>query len=349
MYVSAAVVLVCMGLRLAAPVVVPVLLALFIAIVTAPIVIWLCDRGYPRSVAVAAGLLLDMAAGAALGFPLAAAVSTFISRLPRYQYLLGERIAGLTEWLGAGGFDIESLLELYEPTWLVSFATSFAQTAAGLISQIVLVLLVVAFMLFEASGFREKVGKIATRGQITVLVEAVREVNTYLVAKTVMSFLTGVAVFLWCWWRGLDVPLLWGLLAYLLNFIPTIGQIFAALPAIGLALIQLGPGQALILALGYGGINVVIGALEPRVMGQALGLSALVVLLSMVAWGWLLGPVGALLSAPLTMLIRQAFAHSEGLTWVADLLGPSPNPQHSAPPASPAETADTVFKQDATG
>ena len=87
MYVSAAVVLVCMGLRLAAPVVVPVLLALFIAIVTAPIVIWLCDRGYPRSVAVAAGLLLDMAAGAALGFPLAAAVSTFISRLPRYQYL----------------------------------------------------------------------------------------------------------------------------------------------------------------------------------------------------------------------------------------------------------------------
>ncbi len=347
-YASAALVIVCAGIRFAAPVLVPVLLALFIAIVTAPIVIWLCDRGFPRAIAVSAGLLLDMAAGAALGFPLATAVATFTQRLPEYQLALKIRMQGLTEWLAAQGGNIDSIFNFYDPKWLVSFATAMAQTAAGLVSQIVLVLLIVAFMLFEAAGFRQKVSKIATRGQMAVLVEVLREVNTYLVAKTIMSFVTGVVVFLWCWWQGLDVPLLWGLLAYLLNFIPTIGQIIAAVPAIGLALIQLGPGPAAIIALGYAVINVVIGTLEPRIMGQALRLSALVVLLSMVFWGWLLGPVGALLSAPLTMLTRDGLAHSEGLSWIADLLGPSDLQPRPVDTESSPETADTVFKRDAT-
>lgn len=340
-YAAAATVIIGAGIKFAAPVLVPVLLAGFIAVVTAPIVIWLCDRGVPRPLSVTAGLSLDMAAGAALGFPLAGAVSTFTQRLPQYQLMLAERMQGLTQWLAANGLHVESVFELYDPAWMVGFATTFAQAAAGLVSQIVLVLLVVAFMLFEAAGLREKVGKFASDSQIGVFASALREVNSYLVAKTIMSFITGVIVFLWCWWRGLDMPLLWGLLSYLLNFIPTIGQIIAAVPAIGLALIQLGPGPALVIALGYGAINLGIGAVEPRVMGGALGLSALVVLLSMVLWGWLLGPVGALLSAPLTMLIRHGFAHTEELTWVADLLGPSPNPQ-AADPATPTETADSV-------
>jgi predicted PurR-regulated permease PerM len=125
-------------------------------------------------------------------------------------------------------------------------------------------------------------------------------------------------------------------LAYLLNYIPTVGQIIAAIPAITLALIQVGPGEALIVAAGFGGINLAIGAMEPRVMGQTLGLSSLVVLVSMVVWGWLLGPVGALVSAPLTMIIKHALAHSDDLRWLADLLGRAPRPAGK----SGAKTAD---------
>ncbi len=332
--IIASIVVIGAGIKLSAPFLVPILVAGFIAAVTAPIVLWLCDRGVPRTLAVGGALLLDVAAGSAFGFPLAGALATFTERIPVYASTLGARMEAFEVWLASHGIYLESIYDFSEPTWLVNLATAMAQSAASLVSQIVLVLLVVAFMLFEATGIREKLTRIASPSRIKDLSETVQEVNTYLVAKTVMSVITGVAVFLWCWSQGLDVPLLWGLLAALLNFIPTVGQIIAAVPAILLALIQLGPGQALVVAAGFGGINLVIGAIEPRVMGQALGLSALSVLLSMVVWGWLLGPVGALLSAPLTMVIKHSLTQSDDLRWIAELLGPAPKPARRTPSAA---------------
>lgn len=324
--IFASIVVIGAGIKLSAPLLVPVLVASFIAIVTAPIVMWACDRGVPTLVAVLGGLLLDVAAGAALGIPLAGAVATFTERVPDYAVMLSGRTHEVELWLAARGIYLESVYDFSEPTWMLNMATVMAQYAASLVSQMVLVLLIVAFMLFEATGLREKLSRIATPSQIQELSTAAREVNTYLVAKTVLSLLTGMSVFAWCLWRGVDVPLLWGLLAYLLNYIPTVGQIIASVPAIALALLQLGPAEALVVAAGFGVINLAIGAIEPRVMGDALGLSALVVLVSMVVWGWLLGPVGALVSAPLTMVIKHGLAHSEQLRWMAELLGPTPKP-----------------------
>ena len=331
------------GLKLAAPLLVPVLVASFIAIVTAPIVMWFCDRGVPTLLAVLAGLLLDVAAGAALGIPLAGAVATFTERVPDYAAMLAGRMDEAQLWLAARGIYLESVYDFSEPTWMFNMATMMAQYAASLVSQMVLVLLIVAFMLFEATGIREKLARIATPSQIQELSLAAREVNTYLVAKTVLSLLTGLLVFAWCLWRDVDVPLLWGLLAYLLNYIPTVGQVIASVPAIALAWLQLGPGEALVVAAGFGAINLAIGAVEPRVMGGALGLSPLVVLVSMVVWGWLLGPVGALVSAPLTMVIKHALAHSEQLRWMAELLGPTPRPSSKAA-AGEADSADELSR-----
>ncbi len=341
--IFASIVVVGAGIKLAAPLLVPVLVASFIAIVTAPLVMWLCDRGIPRLIAVLAGLLLDIAAGAALGFPLAGAVGTFTARAPTYAPMLSGQLAQLELWLAGNGIHLESIYDFSGSTWILNLATTMAQYAASFVSQMVLVLLIVAFMLFESTGLREKLARIATPGQIAELSAAAREVNTYLVAKTVMSLLTGLLVFLWCLWRGVDVPVLWGLLAYLLNYIPTVGQIIAAVPAITLALIQFGPGQALVVAAGFGGINLAVGAIEPRVMGHALGLSALVVLVSMVVWGWLLGPVGALVSAPLTMVIKHSLAHSDELRWLAELLGPSPRPAGTARQKR-SDTADELSR-----
>ena len=341
--VVAAVVVIGAGIKLSAPLLVPVLVATFIAIVTAPIVMWLCDRGVPTLLAVLAGLMLDVAAGAALGFPLAGAVSTFTGRVPTYAELLTGRMEEIEAWLASHGIYVESVFDFSEPTWMLNMATMTAQYAAAFVSQMVLVLLIVAFMLFESTGLREKLARVATPTQIHELSAAAREVNVYLVAKTILSLITGVAVFVWCWWRGVDVPLLWGLLAYLLNYIPTVGQIIAAVPAIALAFLQLGPGDALIVAAGFGAINLAIGAIEPRIMGDALGLSALVVLVSMVVWGWLLGPVGALVSAPLTMVIKHALAHSEQLRWMAELLGPTPAPV-GKPAAGNTDSADELSR-----
>jgi len=341
--IVASIVVIGAGIKLAAPLLVPVLVAAFIAIVTGPLVMWLCDKGVPRLLAVLSGLLLDVTAGAALGFPLAGAVATFTERVPGYASKLSGQLDDLEHWLAGQGLHLESVFDFSEPAWMLNLATTMAQYAASFVSQMVLVLLIVAFMLFESTGLREKLARIATPGQIQELSDAAREVNTYLVAKTVMSLLTGVLVFLWCLWRGVDVPVLWGLLAYLLNYIPTVGQIIAAVPAISLALIQFGPGQALVVAAGFGGINLAIGAVEPRVMGQALGLSPLVVLVSMVVWGWLLGPVGALVSAPLTMVIKHSLAHSDELRWLAELLGPSPRPAGKSKQQNP-DAADELSR-----
>ena len=131
-------------------------------------------------------------------------------------------------------------------------------------------------------------------------------------------------VTLWLWLLGVDHAQLWGVMAFLLNFVPNIGSIIAAVPAVLLALVQLGMGTALFVAAGYLVVNIVIGSvLEPRFMGRGLGLSTLVVFLSLVFWGWVLGPVGMLLSVPLTITVKLALDSSKDTRWLGILLGPA--------------------------
>ena len=143
-----------------------------------------------------------------------------------------------------------------------------------------------------------------------------------------MSLITGTLVALWVTLLGIDFPLLWGLLAFLLNYIPNIGSILAAVPVMLLALVQFGVGSALLVAVGFLAINMVMGNLiEPRVLGHGVGLSPLVVFLSLVVWGWVLGPVGLLLSVPLTMTLKIALESSDETRWLAILLGPERIPE----------------------
>ena len=129
-------------------------------------------------------------------------------------------------------------------------------------------------------------------------------------------------IFLWLTFFGIDFPVLWGLLAFILNFVPNVGSILAAIPAVLLAIIQLGFMKAGIIVLGYLTVNVTIGSiLEPRLLGKGLGLSPLIVFLSLVFWGWVLGPVGMLLSVPLTMIAKIALENSEGTKWISILMG----------------------------
>ncbi|MFQ5519051.1 MAG: AI-2E family transporter [Mariprofundus sp.] len=134
---------------------------------------------------------------------------------------------------------------------------------------------------------------------------------------------TGIFISIWLAVIGVDYPLLWGLVAFLFNFVPNIGSIIAAVPAVLLALIQLGSGEALMAGVGYVIANVVMGnVVEPKFMGKGVGLSTLVVFLSLVFWGWVLGPVGMLLSVPLTMIVKLALESRADTQWLAVLLGP---------------------------
>lgn len=334
----AAMVAVLTGVKLAAPILVPFLLATFITLVTAPFAIWLCDKGLPRGIAVTITFLILVAALTGLGALVGGSVNAFYDQLPSYRESF-ERVAGdLGATLDPLGleFDRDALDTNTLPDSVMGLVASLIRSLADVVRILVLVLLIVLFMLFEAAGWRYKLDRmIDDEERFQRLVRSTHEVNTYLAVKSLTSFATGFFVFVMLWATDVDLPLLWGLLAFLLNYIPSIGSIIAAVPGVLLALLDHGTGTAIGVGVGYLAINLSIGnGIEPRVMGQALGLSPLIVFLSMVFWGWLLGAVGAFLSVPLTMVVKILCRNTDDLQWVAVLLGPSTTPGEGAVPLS---------------
>jgi predicted PurR-regulated permease PerM len=200
------------------------------------------------------------------------------------------------------------------------------------LTNVFLIFFTMIFILLEASSVKTKVQ--AAFGRKAASFQRPREFMTnlgrYLGIKTIVSFATGFLVWLLTWTIGLDFPLLWGMLAFLLNYVPTIGSIIAAVPAILLALVQLGPGAALATLTGFVGINVLFGNfIEPRLMGYGVGISPLVVFVGLFFWGWVFGPVGMLLSVPLTMTLKLALESDEGTRWIAIFLGSERDAQHA--------------------
>ncbi len=322
----ASLIIIIAGLKNAQDLIVPFLLAAFIAILCLPSLNWLERRHLPTalnifiviSVALLTGLLLAVFVGSSL--------HDFSRTLPTYQARLHEQTRTLFDWLNQHGIDISSqiVLDYFDPSAAMKIAANTLSGVGAVLTDGFLILLTVIFILFEASAMPKKL-KEALRNPDQSFAQFSRitqSVQGYLVIKTAVSLLTGAAVIIWLIVLDVDYPILWGLLAFLLNFVPNIGSIIASIPAILLAVVQHGVGVALLVAGGYVIVNVVVGnIIEPRFMGKQLGLSPLVVLLSLIIWGWVLGPVGMLLSVPLTMIVKIAFETTEDLRWIAILLG----------------------------
>ncbi|MFN0313756.1 MAG: AI-2E family transporter [Burkholderiales bacterium] len=193
------------------------------------------------------------------------------------------------------------------------------------LSNIVLILLTVVFILFEASSFPVKLRAVLghPRQVFPQFTRFLGDIERYMVIKTLTSLATGILIGTWLSILGVDFPTLWGFLAFLLNYVPSVGSTIAAVPAVLLALIQLGIGPALMATAGYMAVNFMLdNVIETRLMGRRLGLSTLVVFLSLIFWGSLLGPVGMVLCIPLTMTVKFACENNERTRWIAVLLGP---------------------------
>ncbi|MGI9258651.1 MAG: AI-2E family transporter, partial [Gammaproteobacteria bacterium] len=211
-----------------------------------------------------------------------------------------------------------------QPTSPMGLVANLFAGLQGLFAYFFLIIFSVIFMLLEASSFPAKLQLVltSTEGDPAFFTRFTNGLQRYLGIKTIVSLVTGIAAGTFCAIVGLDFPLLWGVLAFMLNYVPSIGSLIAAIPPVMLALVQLGPTYAAIIAAGYFAINITIGGIiEPRVMGRGLGLSTLVVFLSLVFWGWVFGIVGALLSVPLTMTLKIALESSDRTASIAVLLG----------------------------
>ena len=322
----AAFVIVVAGMRAAEPILVPFLLSVFIAIISAPLLFWLQKKGIPTPFA----LLIVIAGVVGIIIGMIALIGTsiddFTRSLPAYKTRLGELSAGFLAWLAGIGIVIpaEQLGDSFDPGKLMDLVAGGLSRLGGLLKNTFLILITVIFILLEGSTFPNKLRLAFGPGAHFEHFDNFRvTVNRYLAIKTISSLVTGLVIAAWLAILGVDFPLLWGLLAFLLNYIPTIGSIIAAVPAVLLALVQLGPGSALLTGIGFLVINLLIGtAIEPRFMGRSLGLSTLVVFLSLVFWGWVLGPVGMLLSVLLTVTLKIALDSYEETRWIAVMLGP---------------------------
>jgi len=322
----AAFVIVVAGMQAAAPILVPFLLAIFIAIVLAPIIGGLRRWRIPPVASLVMVILGLVMVGLLIAALVGSSFEEFSRNIPLYKERLHGLMADSLTWLSGYGITIsrQIAMDYLDPSQAMALVTRLLGGLSGVLTNGLLILLTVAFILAEASGLPEKM-RAAFGEPETSLAHATAvadNINRYMVIKTVFSLLTGLLIAVWLWGLGLDFWLLWGVLAFLLNFVPNIGSIIAAVPAVLLALIQLGPGGAALAACGYLAVNVLIGTfLEPRFMGRGLGLSTLVVFLSLIFWGWVLGPVGMLLSVPLTITAKIILASNDQTRWLAVMLG----------------------------
>lgn len=332
---SASFVVVAYGMQWAKPILVPILVAAFIAVVCAPVMSLLCRLKLPRGIAVVVVVLMIVGVLVLAGAFVGGSVADFRDRAPFYETRLNDELAGLASRFGQGGVTIEELLANVQPGAAMGLVSNLLDGVRQLLANFFLILFTVVFLLLEASTFPRKLRVVlaASNTDPNYFLHFTSSVQRYLGIKTWISLLTGVAAGVLTAALGLDFPMLWGLLAFLLNYVPSIGSFIAAVPVVMLAFVQYGVGTAVAVTAGYTVINIVFGVvLEPRVLGRGLGLSTLVVFLSLVFWGWVFGPVGMLLAVPLTMTAKIALESSERTSAIATLLGTGKELETSPPP-----------------
>ena len=329
MLILASFVIIIAGMKAASDILVPFLFSIFLSIITSSLLYWLNKKKIPMLVSLLIVILFVLGAVFLLVLLFKSSINDFTQSLPLYQEKLGSLIGLLAKIIGSYGinFSEKQIMEYIDPGAAMRFVSLILANLKSLLSNAFFIILTVIFIMFEAASMPAKMnsaleGSRFTFAHIEVLM---KDINHYMVIKTFMSLATGLLVTLWLSILKVDYPFLWGLLAFIFNFVPNIGSIIAAIPAILLALVQAGYGTAALTAGGYIVFNVGISNfIEPRFMGSELGISTLVVFLSLIFWGWVLGPLGMVLAIPLTMTMKIALSCSEETAWISILLGAAP-------------------------
>lgn len=314
------------GLDAAENILLPILFSVFLAILGVPMVRVLGQYKVPTwasipIVVVVFSLLLVGATALSI-----VTLRGFTDDIDKYRQPFADLVESAVLWLQGFGIktDLSAARSIVQPDMIMGLIGQTLNAVIAVGSRALIVIVTMTFILFEATElelkFEAAFGTAARRlGPFT---DATRQVQRYLVIKSLASLFTGIFITIGCWLIGLDFPVLWGVIAMLFNFVPSIGSIVAAIPAILLALVQLSPRWAIVVTVLYLVVNITIGNfLEPRFMGRSLGLSPLVVFLSLIFWGWLWGPVGMLFCVPMTVIAKLFLESQEDTRWIAVFLG----------------------------
>ncbi|EIJ71926.1 AI-2E family transporter [Pasteurella bettyae] len=328
----ASLVIILAGIKMAGEIVVPFLLALFIAIICSPIIQYMTNRKIPHWLAITILFLLILMVFFFLIGLINGSIQEFSQSMPQYRVLMDERLndftALLKKWNIHFSINKAIILNHLDPSAMMNFVSKLLLNFSNVVSNAFVLILVVIFMLLEAPTAKHKFAlafsdKDSDTGSEEQYLDPILQgVISYLWVKTLVSLLTGICVWLLLEMVDVQYAVLWATLTFLANYIPNIGSIIAAIPIVLQVFLLNGLSDGFCVMIGIIAINMLIGnILEPRLMGRTLGLSTLIVFLSLLFWGWLLGTVGMFLSVPLTMAIKIILEMNPNTERYAILLG----------------------------
>jgi len=312
-------------LKLASGIFVPFLVSIAITIILSPMFNYLERKHIPKAISLLFVSMLALTGVVVLGGYISQEVADFLRNLNTIQARVESWLDHLSGFAETYGMQIthDDFEEVLNRSNLTVLIHNLATQTKNQFSNIFLIFFTVAFMLMESNYFYNKLIKIMEKkeGNITEWMKIIDKIKDYFLIKVKTSLLTAVLALGVLWFYNIHYAVLWASLVFFFNFIPVIGSIMAAIPAIVMAGIDDGAITAGWVAVGYLAINLLVGSiLEPRIMGKGLGLSALTIFLSMTFWGWMFGPAGMILSVPLTMGMQFLFDQYEETKWIAFML-----------------------------
>ena len=322
----AAFIVIIAGLIYGAGLITPILMAVFLSIICTPPIRYLVKKGVPQSLAVLVVFVTLIAVFIGLGDLVGRSVAAFTQNAGLYEQNLDKIGASVFDFLNDRGFNFsfDKIGDLLEPSKIMGFTARLLGQLGGFMGNFLTILFLVLFLLLELDDISIKVDAILKGYSVnySYFDEIANRIRHYLSIKTLTSLITGILLWIALTIIGVDYAVLWGLIAFLLNYIPTIGSFIAAAPAVLFALVQLGFGGALAALIAFVAVNIIIGSLvEPKLMGQGMGLSTFIVFLSLIFWGFVFGTVGMFLSVPLTMTVKIMLEHNPKTRWIAIILG----------------------------
>lgn len=323
----ASIVLIVSGLRTLSGLLTPILLSLFLVLVTAPLLSWLRKKGLPRWLSYLVILLGVGVIGLFFTFFLTTSLNQLLEVLPTYSDQIESQVRNLWEWLGTRGIDSKDIQELtwFQPERILQVSVTVTTTVLGLFSNVGLTLIIFIYMLATAPSFSSRLRKGLKNDPSTLqrLQAFAQSTSDYLLIKGWLGALTALVQIAFMLILGLDFAVLWGVLSFLLNFVPNVGFYIALIPPLLLAIIGLGWLKAILFAIAYVAINNFFDlVIAPKYLAEGLDLSALVTFLSVIVWTWILGPIGAFLALPLTVMVKKLLLEPFPQTQlIANLLG----------------------------
>jgi AI-2 transport protein TqsA len=338
--VFASIVVIVLGLKAAASILSSVFLALFITMGFSPVIHGMRRRGAPVWLALVSVLVLIALGALVFVGVVAGSLVNLDEKLPVYEQNLSGLVAEVAAQIDRLDLDLSGIetTDVLQPGRIIDIVRGVLGAVFGSLSSVLLMVLIIAFMLGEAGGFSQKIeANMREGGFAQSVAEFSRDIRSYLFIKGWISAAATVPITVLYVVLGTDFALLWGLVFFVFSFIPNIGYVLSVIPPALLTLLELGWQRAVVLIIVHLIINTAVdNGIAPRYMGRGLGLSTLVVFLSLVFWGWVLGPLGALLSVPMTVMVKRLFLERFDETRaLALLMAPGPRPLVEVESAEP--------------